>query len=81
MFLMKVSKTIIFKHGKFPSLVCPIWKESSLFTLVYHLSQQQLSNPHFDLVDDVDGLGTITFNLQAFKELILLLNGGSSQSE
>jgi len=37
------------------------------------LSRQQLSNPQFDLVDDVDGLGTITFNLQAFEELIFLL--------
>jgi len=37
------------------------------------LSQQQLSNPQFDSVDDVDGLGTITFNLSAFEELILLL--------
>jgi hypothetical protein len=37
------------------------------------LSQQQLSNPQFDLVDDVDGLGTITYNLQALQELILLL--------
>jgi hypothetical protein len=61
------------------SVIClPNWSSphgenqiSSLWFIT--LSPQQLANPQFDLVDDIDGLGTITFNQRALEELIILL--------
>lgn len=61
------------------SLIClPSWSSphgvnqvASLWFIT--LSPQQPRNPQFDLVDDVDGLGTIRFTQRALEELIILL--------
>lgn len=61
------------------SLIClPSWssqhggnQSSSLWFIT--LSPQQPGTPQFDLVDDVDGLGTMRFNQRALEELIILL--------